>query len=1052
MTIEATFGGIGLIEAEFELRTGVNPGTGVLMMAGDKTPPVEGTLRFRDRKTSVAIPGLIVVRTERIEGYNRSAVYKLHVADRRHLWRARTVVGRFNWTDSAGTGYAEDTTNDGSPYTWAEIFAFVLAEVGEASPSGLPRVDATPADVHFDRVSAAKALESLLDFAGLELSLDVSGRLNVFERDSARTQLPADTFLKSYSTVRANSGLEYPSRVRITGGLTQREQTFDGEWIPVCLDDGSGEFAENEVRPLSDVVASWGMSLGDVRRACLFDEGFSYIATGADDAEKEKRAQILRRCAFRWYQVPEERRTTLPWLETRAEVDENSVPLPVKIEHSFFRGIGREVEGSDDPFENVTSLQVSSIGRSVDLCRGIVMFDRVVGHLGTFDGSTRTLEGRSVASGAQIELTTSYSLKGSDRSDFYVYEESVHGADKTSASTLDLSDDSLVLRERIVEGVVTQQNRAELDARAKGIIELYRKSRFRESVSAEFAGAHGVNPRGDCDSVKLCASKDGLVTSVRKTMRVDLSRRGELPAIVRRRVAPGRTVTLGGGDSDRGHTYRHVNVSKLGPIVAKTSGNVILAESAIFAEASDIAADGVITFENHGPWRTPFFLDREGAGNLGGWHESALVRIVGASAEEYSVTEAGHLGSVASGAVTIAARAIRGAFFASGDLAILRESFEGEKYLLPLASGAMRLIVDNRDLESKLSAIAFATSNAGVDFAKSAGLDSLFRVFESPLASGSFVLGLGLGASGDSVRIGTEQGAGFLTDVLALRHGDLLNGSGAAILTGAEFLQSPDHYLVGPLAFFDGEVNPKFASSYVASGVKWRSCDIRFTGKQWAPVFKDLIVANSEDPADSTHLAEVASAAAQVAPISTFARVTTVGSNDVAGLYLHSYLISGAGASKQASIVSDVFSQVSSGGTLKTAINANSFYQHPDYGYARAHVTGLASGTALLDYGHRVGSFSFDQSNNRFVVQTPIGRTAPTALKIVGGYTSSGVGATPAGRYQAQPFFNASGGFPSYVNVYNIGSGANVLTANFIACAYFDPPSGVWWCNYAAKP
>lgn len=197
-------------------------------------------------------PGYYVIRTQGVTGEPTSCPHWVTLADRRWILEQTPANVRYNLRNGTGaTSYIEATTNSGTAYTWAEIFAALwalLPSVAGSAPTLPITPSSTPENLIWEGTATAwQALNELVTAIGCGLVFDpIAGTFDCVElketqaglsdlRTSSRNRL-----IWSFNPQELNA-TRYPEKVTATFPL---------------YPDGSGA-------PFEDKPESQDVSLGE---------------------------------------------------------------------------------------------------------------------------------------------------------------------------------------------------------------------------------------------------------------------------------------------------------------------------------------------------------------------------------------------------------------------------------------------------------------------------------------------------------------------------------------------------------------------------------------------------------------------------------------------------------------------------------------------------------------------------------------------------------------------------------------------------------------------
>jgi hypothetical protein len=480
--IHATLNQRPLLSLRVELKRGGEPSTFVATLARENAPPsgAHAALRLREGESTRELAQFHVTRVLDL-GDGRCEV---HGADVRAHWKKRPVSARFNVM--RGGVFEPATTNNGSPFTLAQIVSALFAAANEPAPAIAALASASPRNLDFRSGNLAQALEAALNGAGQSLGVGDDGGVmaasageNAFAPESSRVM--------AMSAEGAN-----PGAVEIVGGAAMELLRITQGWEPVIEGDGSEEFPSGQFFALSLALGAWGISENDARKACLSDAGFARLV-GSTAPHAAARVNALKRHAFRSFRAPQTALARLPWLpmggmsegeflpaQLRVMRDEPAASAPATLSPAFEHGtlaIERE------PFE-------------LDLERGLLHLARPPYALSTVAADDTTFQGRALVGDPVLELTVSAtSARPVARFTFGEGEPIAHAAPQLTA----LYDGDEML------------NRAELEEAAREMASSLAATPRR---SHKLAGLLGTQAGGDVARVLIEADEHGLTTTV----------------------------------------------------------------------------------------------------------------------------------------------------------------------------------------------------------------------------------------------------------------------------------------------------------------------------------------------------------------------------------------------------------------------------------------------------------------------------------------------------------------------------------------------------------
>lgn len=169
--------------------------------------------------------GYYVTRTQSISGGTDDSAHWITLADRRWLLERSALNVRYNLRNSPD-GYVEDTTDSGTPYTWAQIVADIWGELPAAIAGSAPSLpitpSSTPENLVLEGMSAWEGLNLVLTAIGCVVCLDpFVGTFSIQDAKATQSGLEAiktaneDRILWKYSPQELPA-TNYPEEVAVT--------------------------------------------------------------------------------------------------------------------------------------------------------------------------------------------------------------------------------------------------------------------------------------------------------------------------------------------------------------------------------------------------------------------------------------------------------------------------------------------------------------------------------------------------------------------------------------------------------------------------------------------------------------------------------------------------------------------------------------------------------------------------------------------------------------------------------------------------------------------
>ena len=549
----ATLDGHALVELRVTLRRGAQPST-FEAVTTDKAPAIGApvVLRVADAGTARELRQFAVTRVDDL-GDGR---LRVHGADVRHGWSQRPV--------SARLGFGPD---ERLPLQKLVAQLFTLA--GVDNPPAAPAATGASIDCIAMPLGAAVAMAAAR--CGLTLGVDDNGGV----RFTPAQAWPEPDALRVISfEVSADAG----GPQAVTGGAALELLRVTG-WQAVLPGDGSPEFPQGQYFALSAVLAAWGVTELQARRAALHEGGFEKLIARTSPRGAQ-RLEILRRHAFRLFRATD---FAGPWLPVGGVNADGSLGAP-RLECGGHRPAGVAPESAAvDPMAD-SGLAPVRDGFALDCTRGLVRVQHPPYALG---GGDATLQSRRLVGEPRLRLTIAVA---SARASF------LHGQGAAVAAPhlVAVYDDGVML------------NRGAL-AQAAGRL-LHEATSRAECM---LAGVDGALAEGGRESVEIAAGEHGLTT-----------RLIDAPLVSPPFAAPRQETTA---DDDPvsplpGGPHQPLNLYRAGPLVLAAAGTAPETESALAARATARdARTGNLELADFGPLAFPFYLGSLDTARHGRW-------------------------------------------------------------------------------------------------------------------------------------------------------------------------------------------------------------------------------------------------------------------------------------------------------------------------------------------------------------------------------------------------------------------------------------------------
>ena len=508
-------------------------------------------------------------------------------SDLRADWQ-RPVRVDVNVPLDSGTGW-----HDGEPIA-AQLAIERLFEA-----SGLPRDSAptlpagtpTPVNVRA-HTTLASGMDTLLAGVGLTVTVDDAGLVVILPSDTA-----PDIDTSRLLELRTSEPL-LPARVNVVGGPALA-LTELSTWESVLPDD------DGVVRPLSEVLADWGINELDARQACLSDGGFERLVPGTG-TNAGSRLATLKRYAFRLFRAPGAK---LPWLPVGG-VREDGTFAPPRLEAATARPKG--TAPSHPGSETVETTFAGSVeGFELDADEGLVYLPRPPYALAAPTGGTddATLQDRRLLGDPSLTL---HIATTSGRVPFSA-EVSTDG----DGDPVTLAADHLIA---VYDDIGQMLNRDAL----RGAANTFAQSQVRSSLhrTAQLAGVCAALAGGSCERVLIQGGADGLTTT--------LEDRPATHAYITASTAPQHAKSHSSAPIPSG-LHQPINAFRTGPLVLKARGETPEGESVLAVEALHRSpSTGALEIRHPGPLAFPFFVESNDAAKFGRWFFVAGVEVTDA--------------------------------------------------------------------------------------------------------------------------------------------------------------------------------------------------------------------------------------------------------------------------------------------------------------------------------------------------------------------------------------------------------------------------------------
>ncbi|TET36714.1 MAG: hypothetical protein E3J72_08125 [Planctomycetota bacterium] len=508
---------LSAIEFSFSLSNGLTASTGSLVLAerafrqlqniGDVT--VTQNFTGNTPSTSLTFRSLYVLDyTREQDADNRSAIYRVRVADKRILWeRFGEITLYANALDRFGK-LRWDSLNSLKPYSWKDLVLKCVEALGESGnlldAGALAENPFVPRNVDWVAKRPIHALRELLAPAGYTLALRHDGKFRIEPAGSGSRPRVPPIYGPNLETGKTFPLV--PRYVKVVGARLIDQKTIT---LEACAYDPS----DGQVKALGSVSYLQG-----------YDTGRG-LATGFVDIDDSASRQAARTTVGKLWRIPKTGRFSddnksrnsiyLPVLDTISETGRDGKPAKPRLRGAYFQK-GEDKRGEKKQYKNVGG----SDSERVPFMRGWAIIDRDLGLVRTkkicgilsdteIDVLPQTKDGEPVrVELIPPELTFAYERRGQNA--HYLYEAEV--ANPTIESgTLVFNRPDLSLR--MINGSYDAAAKHELDARAAELVQAaLAAAPSVENETGTCAGAHGIEPDGAITEVAWQADHAQAVT------------------------------------------------------------------------------------------------------------------------------------------------------------------------------------------------------------------------------------------------------------------------------------------------------------------------------------------------------------------------------------------------------------------------------------------------------------------------------------------------------------------------------------------------------------
>ncbi len=553
--VTAALNGFATLAVRIELRRGGQPSTcEVALPPGAKPAPGEAlSLELRDTHTRRQFNQFVCTSVEATAD-GRAII---HGADLRREWALPLV----SLPASTG-GNATD------------LLANIFRAAGLANGNAPPAVGQLPPLPRL-RGSAAVLAEQICALVGATIGVSDEGNPFVVPPD-ASPDLDA-------ALIDSRHDVELPAEIIVLGSSPLQLRTVT-DWQPVLPE-------ADQLRPLAESLAAWGISESQARQACLDEGGFSrLIGTTAPDTAT--RLALLRRYAFRLLQAsPGE-----PWVPVGGVAPDGTL-LPPTLETRATRATARAPQHPREQTFESPAIAPATESYEIDLQRRALLLDEPpYRHEAQID-TDPTRQSRHLQGGPLVALTIAVEAQGD------AFRHTQPGVGAGPAVVINAPQLVPVMDESgsvLNAAILMQQARQLADALA---------ANGPRRVS-RLAGIADVAAVGTVERAVIEAGTRGLTTTVTESPITP-------PVLEPHASAPD---TAGQALRPSSPDHQPINAWRAGPLVLATADGVNQAESVLAMRAAAQDADtGAIVLDQPGGLALPYFLASEDAGRFGRW-------------------------------------------------------------------------------------------------------------------------------------------------------------------------------------------------------------------------------------------------------------------------------------------------------------------------------------------------------------------------------------------------------------------------------------------------
>ena len=485
----ATFGGFAVSSLEFNLSTGVSPGTGSAVF-NDTTLniPTKGVLIMTDDVDTVTLNDVYAVNPRIEVDSIGGAQLVVTLYDRRWGWKYGVVIGQYNKQTPSGS--PSETT------TLATLIGYIMTALSETNYA-LVNVPTAYPEVNWEVENPGNALDELLRKYSLTISLDTTsnGRFVICPFDESRTMPAGDI---EASTIVASNFIR-PTSVVLVGSRKINQLLFE-DLIPVGEDtDGTIKLIDN----LSFAPAGAGQGGESYAYELWGKELVACFSNISDMRERE----LAEKCIFKWYSIDwtiEVRASILPLLNEIAE----TVTAEGNEEHDKPYVLGVKTIWNGATFKTLSNARIDS-GYTIDKKLGIAKFNTPQITIANSDGP---------AAGnfkiAVLDMVAAYEIKEGVASDYLSWSRAIFGGTEGDAIHKDSSIVGYYLN-----GVL--QDSIDLDAYAEDVLDRIALLYVPQyPVVYRYPGVWAYGAYGMIRSVAYSIGDDGATTEIQKNIEV----------------------------------------------------------------------------------------------------------------------------------------------------------------------------------------------------------------------------------------------------------------------------------------------------------------------------------------------------------------------------------------------------------------------------------------------------------------------------------------------------------------------------------------------------